>query len=64
MRINLEYTLPVVKGLASNGDDNSYWIASRACRNLVKKEPLLVMDILRTDHYKYKDRDFRRADYQ
>ena len=64
MRINREYTLPIVMDLAASGDSNSYWIAYRACRNLVKKDPLLVMDILKTDVYKYKDREFRRADLQ
>ncbi len=64
MRIDPDRTLPVVKELAANGDKNSYWIAYRACRNLVKKEPLMVMDILKTDHYKYKDRDYHRADYE
>jgi len=60
MRIDQEKTLKIVKTLANNNDKNSYWIAYRACRNLVKKEPLLVMDILKIDHYKYKDRIFNR----
>ena len=33
-----------VKELVESGDKNSYWIAYRACRNLVKKEPLKVMN--------------------
>ena len=60
MRIDKNRTLEIVKRLANNGDKNSYWIAYRACRNLVKKEPLLVMDILKTDRYIYKDRKFFR----
>ena len=60
MRVDQERTLPVVRELASNGDKNSYWIAHRACRNLVKKEPLLVMDLLGADEYVYKDRKFYR----
>jgi len=63
MRIDRDRALAIVRRLADNGDKNSYWIAYRACRNLVKKEPLLVMDILKTDEYKYKDRRFFRSDY-
>jgi len=64
MRIDEARSLQVVRELADNGDENSYWIACRACRNLVKKDPLLVMDILRTDSYVYKDRKFYRKDCQ
>lgn len=46
----------LVKELVESGDKNSYWIAYRACRNLVKKEPIKVMDLLRVDEYKYKNR--------
>lgn len=60
MRIDKEKTLKIVRKLVKSGNKNSYWIAYRACRNLVKKEPLLVMDMLGVDHYKYKDRNFRR----
>ena len=56
MRVNEEITWPIVVELAQNGDKNSYWIAYRACRNLVKKEPLRVMDLLGVDEYKYKNR--------
>lgn len=49
MRIDQERTLKTVRELVASGDKNSYWIAYRACRNLVKKEPLLAMDILKTD---------------
>ncbi len=60
MRIDEKKTFEVIKKLASNGDANSYWIAYRACRNFVKKEPLLVMDTLKKDCYKYKDRLYYR----
>jgi 3-methyladenine DNA glycosylase AlkC len=50
--------------LAGNGDRNSFWIACRACRNLVKKEPLRVMDLLGLDEYRYKKRIYRRHDCQ
>lgn len=64
MRIDEEKTLKIVRRLANNGNKNSYWIAYRACRNLVKKEPILVMDILKIDQYIYKDRKFYRENYQ
>jgi 3-methyladenine DNA glycosylase AlkC len=54
----------LVGELAASGDKNSYWIACRACRNLVKKEPLKVMDLLKTDEYKYKKAVYKRSDYQ
>jgi 3-methyladenine DNA glycosylase AlkC len=54
----------LVEKLVDSGDKNSYWIAYRACRNLVKKEPVKVLDLLKTDEYKYKDRVYKRSDYQ
>ena len=54
----------LVAELVKSGDKNSYWIAYRACRNLVKKEPVKVLDLLKTDEYKYKDRVYKRSDYQ
>jgi len=60
MRVNQEITWPIVSELANNGDKNSYWIAYRACRNLVKKDPIHVMDLLGVDEYKYKNRLHRR----
>jgi 3-methyladenine DNA glycosylase AlkC len=54
----------LVRGLVDSGDKNSYWIAYRACRNLVKKDPIKVMDLLKTDEYKYKKRRYKRDDYQ
>jgi 3-methyladenine DNA glycosylase AlkC len=64
MRIDEERTLKIVKKLAGSGNKNSFWIAYRACRNLVKKKPILVMDILKVDSYKYKDRVFNRKNFQ
>jgi 3-methyladenine DNA glycosylase AlkC len=52
----------LVKDLVASGDANSYWIAYRACRNLVKKEPQRVMDLLRVEEYHYKDRNFYRKE--
>lgn len=54
----------LVKELVASGDKNSYWIAYRACRNLVKKEPIRVMDLLGVDEYKYKKRIHKRSEYQ
>ena len=54
----------LVKELVDSGDKNSYWIAYRACRNLVKKEPIKVMNLLKVDEYKYKKRIHKRSGYQ
>ena len=59
---DLVYTL--VEELVKSGDKNSCWIAYRACRNLVKKEPIKMMDLLKVDEYKYKKRIHKRSDYQ
>ncbi len=59
-RRNPELVFAIVEELARSGDKNSYWIAYRACRNLVKKEPQRVMDLLGVDEYHYKDRNFFR----
>ncbi len=53
----------LVRELVDNGDENSHWIAYRACRNLVKSDPVRVMDLLRVDEYQYKGRVYRRSDY-
>lgn len=53
----------LVKELVDSGDDNSYWIAYRACRNLVKLEPVRVMNLLKVDEYQYKRRTYRKSDY-
>jgi 3-methyladenine DNA glycosylase AlkC len=54
----------LVAELVDSGDKNSYWIAYRACRNLVKTDPIRVLDLLKTNEYKYKDRVYKRSDYQ
>lgn len=53
----------LVKELVASGDRNSYWIAYRACRNLVKKEPIRVMTLLHVDEYRYKKRVNKRSEY-
>ena len=62
--VNPDLIYHVVQDLVDSGDKNSYWIAYRACRNLVKKEPLKVMYVLQVDEYKYKQRIHKRSDYQ
>ena len=59
-----EFVYDLVKELVESGDKNSYWIGYRACRNLVKKEPIRVMDLLGVDEYKYKKRIHKRSEYQ
>jgi len=53
----------LVKELVASGDKDSYWIAYRACRNLVKNDPVKVMSLLKVDEYKYKQRIYKRIDY-
>lgn len=59
-----EIVFGIVEELVESGDSDSYWIAYRACRNLVKKEPVRVIDLLGVDEYKYKKRVYRRSDCQ
>jgi hypothetical protein len=58
-----ETAYDVVRELVDSGDKNSHWIACRACRNLVKEDPIKVMDLLKVDGYRYKERIYRRSDY-
>ena len=60
-RRNPDLILAIVKELVESGDANSYWIAYRACRNLIKQNPTKVMDLLGVDEYHYKDRNFYRT---
>ena len=53
----------LVTELVDSGDKNAYLIAYRACRNLVKEDPVRVMDLLNVDDYIYKKRRYRRNDY-
>jgi len=63
-RQNPELIYKIVEELVKSENKHSYWIAYRACRNLVKKEPIRVMDLLKGDEYKYKKRIHKRSDYQ
>jgi 3-methyladenine DNA glycosylase AlkC len=58
-----EAVYDVVRELVDNGDKNSYWIAYRACRNLIKKDPLRVMDLLKVGAYEYEGRIHKRSDH-
>ncbi len=49
-----ELVYDLVEELVAGGDKNSYWIAYRACRNLVKQDPIRVLDLLHVDEYRYK----------
>lgn len=62
-RIDKEKIFRIVENLVATNNKNSYWIAYRACRNLVKTEPPRVMDLLKVDEYKYKKRIHKREDY-
>ena len=53
----------LVAELVNSGDENSYRIAYRACRNLVKRDPVKVMDLLKVDEYRYKKRIHKRSGY-
>ena len=59
-----EIVYGVVRELVESGDKNSHWIAHRACRNLVKQDPMKVMDLLEMDEYRYKERVYKRSDYR
>lgn len=55
-----ELIFGLVKNLVASGNANSYWIAYRACRNLVKKDSQRVMDLLKVEEYHYKDRNYQK----
>lgn len=63
-RKNPQLILEICKDLVAMDDKNAYWIANRACRNLVKLYPKEVMDILKVDEYKYKRKVYKRSEYQ
>ena len=58
-----DLVLRIVKELVASNDKNSYWIAYRACRNLVMKDSLKVIDLLKIDEYKYKKRIHKRSEH-
>lgn len=59
-----ELIFEIVEELVKSGNENSYWIAKRACRNLIMKDPIRVMNILGVDTYVYKNRKYERSDYE
>ena len=62
-RRNPELVYGLVAELVAMRNKNASWIATRACRNLVKKDPIRVMDILNVDEYKYKDKVYKRHEF-
>ena len=60
-KIDKERVFRIIEDLVKNNDKNSYWIAYRACRNLVKIEPSRVMDLLDIDKYTYKKKIYQRS---
>jgi len=58
-----ELVFRIIEDLVKSGDQNAYWIAYRACRNLVKNKPIKVMDLLEVDEYQYKKKVYHRSDY-
>jgi 3-methyladenine DNA glycosylase AlkC len=52
----------IIEELVATGDQNSHWIAHRACRNLVREYPERVMDAMGVEEYHYKDRHFYRGE--
>lgn len=63
-RHDKERVFEIVKELVARKNKNAFWIANRACRNLIKKEPIRVMNLLGIDTYKYKEKIYHRKDYQ
>jgi len=59
-----EVVFMIVEELVERANEDAYWIANRACRNLVKNEPLRVMNILNVDVYTYKKQKYKRSDYE
>ena len=64
MRVKETFAWPIVNELAHNGDENSFWIAYRACRNIVKVKQVEVMQLLNVEEYTYKKRHYRLVDYR
>lgn len=56
-----ELVYRIVAELVASDDPHAFWIAHRACRNLVKSDPTRVMNLLRVDQYEYKKRIYRRG---
>ncbi len=59
-RKNPELIFGIVEELMRMNDDNSTFIAHRACRNLVKTDKKRVLDLLGVDEYVYKGKKYKR----
>lgn len=62
-RKNPELIYAVVEELKALNNDNSDFIAHRACRNLIIEDPMRVLNLLKIDVYKYKNRVYHRKDF-
>jgi len=62
-RKNPDLILGLVGDLVARQDENAYFIAYRACRNLVKSRPLEVMNLLKIETYKYKNKSYHKKNY-
>lgn len=58
---NPEMVYKIVGELVDSGNKDSFWIAYRACRNLIKKDKEKVMNLLKVDEYKYKGKTYKRS---
>lgn len=61
-RKNPELIFTVVEELKGLHNKNSDWIAYRACRNLINQDPIRVMNLMKIDVYKYKNKVYHRPD--
>lgn len=62
-RKNPELIYKIVGELRALKNENSDFIAYRACRNLIKDDPIRVMNLLEIDIYKYKKNIYHRKDF-
>ena len=58
---NPELVYKLIGELVESGNENSYWIAYRACRNLAKKDKNKVLNLLKIDAYIYKNKTYTRS---
>jgi len=56
-----ELVYKLVKELTKSGNENSYWIAYRACRSLVKKYKNKVLNLLNVDEYRCENKTYKRS---
>ncbi len=64
LRVNKTVILPFVEKLAKSNNENARWIAYRACRNVIKDDPIAIMNMLNVESYKYKNKTYYVKDYK